>query len=365
MLNIGMVGCGNISPIYLKNITGTFKEINLVAVCDLIRERAEKAQAEYNVPKLYDTMEEMFEDKEIDIILNITRPYQHFEVSKKALLAGKHVYCEKPLGITLEEGEELVALAKEKGLYLGGAPDTFMGAAIQTSRKLIDGGLIGDIVGIRLCMAGGGVETWHPDPDFFYQPGGGPMLDMGPYYITAAINLIGGIKSVYGYANIPIKEKTITSEPHKGTLIKVNTPTHIEAILHFECGVSGSIITSFEMWSRTKQTNIEVYGTKGTLVVPDPNCFNGKIIHIGNNRVETEYPIEFDYAENSRAIGLADMAKAIETGRPGRTTYKQTLHVLEVMTGVLTSAKTGMPVEIKSKFQREAPMDAALEHGIL
>lgn len=365
MLNIGMVGCGNISPIYLQNITGTFKEINLVAVCDLIKERAQKAQKEYNVPKLYDTMEEMFEDKEIDIILNITRPYQHFEVSKKALLAGKHVYSEKPLGITLEQGEELARLASEKGLYLGGAPDTFMGASIQTSRKLIDEGLIGDIVGIRMCMPGGGVETWHPDPDFFYQVGGGPMLDMGPYYITAAINLIGGIKSVYGYANIPVKEKLITSEPQKGTVIKVNTPTHIEAILHFDCGVSGSLLTSFEMRGRTRQTNIEVYGTKGTLIVPDPNCFDGNIIHIDLDKNEKTYPVCFDYAENSRALGLADMAKAIETGRPGRTTYKQTLHVLEVMTGVLTSAKTGMPVEIKNKFQRESPVDASLEHGIL
>ena len=365
MLNIGMVGCGNISPIYLKNITGTFKEIQLIAVCDLIKERAEKAQKEYNVPKLYDTMEEMFKDPEIDIILNITRPYQHFEVSKKALEAGKHVYSEKPLGITLEEGEYLVNLAKEKGLYIGGAPDTFMGAAIQTSRKLIDGGLIGDVLGIRLCMAGGGVETWHPDPDFFYQAGGGPMLDMGPYYITAATNLIGGIKSVYGYANIPVKEKIITSQPQNGTVIKVNTPTHIEAILNFDCGISGSILTSFEMRGRTRQTNIEVYGTNGTLIVPDPNCFNGDIIHIDTEKKETVYPVEFDYYENSRALGLADMAKAIETGRPGRTTYKQTLHVLEVMTGILASAKSGMPVDIKCKFEREAPVDASLEHGIL
>ena len=167
MLNVGMVGVGCISGIYLKNIHGAFKDdIRLVAVCDLIRERAEKAQKEYNVPKIYDTMEELFADPEIDVVLNLTRPYQHYEVSKGALLAGKHVYSEKPLGADLEEGEKLVALAKEKGLTIGGAPDTFLGAGIQTCRKLIDDGLIGEVIGGRCVMANHGMESWHPDPDW-------------------------------------------------------------------------------------------------------------------------------------------------------------------------------------------------------
>lgn len=359
MMNVGMVGVGCISGIYLKNLHEVFNgQLKLAAVCDLIRERAEKAQKEYNVPKLYDTMEELFADPEIDIVLNLTRPYQHYEVSKGALLAGKHVYSEKPLGATLEEGEKLVALAKEKGLMIGGAPDTFMGAGIQTCRKLIDEGLIGNVIGGRCVMANHGMEMWHPDPDFYYQPGGGPLLDMGPYYITALTNLLGGIKSVYGYASTSYPTRLITAEPHVGEIIEVNTPTHIESILHFDSGVSVSLLTSFDIYS-SKQTNIEIYGTKGTLYVPDPNCFGGEIVFFnGETGKKEEYPLAFGFSENSRCLGLWDMAKHLESGSAGRTTYRQTFHVLEVMMSVMKSAKIGAPVALTSHFEREAPMDA-------
>ena len=365
MKKIGMVGVGCISGISLKNFKEVFKDVELVAVCDLIRERAEKAQAEYGVPKLYDTMEELFADPEIDIVLNLTRPYEHYGVSKAALLAGKHVYCEKPLGITLEEGEELVALAEEKGVWLGGAPDTFMGAGIQTAKKLIDSGIIGEFVGGRFAMAGHGMETWHPDPDFYYQRGGGPLFDMGPYYITALINLLGGIKSVYGYTQKGYETRLITAKPHEGEIIRVNTPTHIESFLTFDSGVTVSMLTSFDIYN-TRQTNIEIYGTKGTLYVPDPNNFKGTVTFFnGETRQAEEYPIEFNYTENSRCLGLADMAKAIESGRPPRTSYKQTFHVLEVMASVFKSAETGTPVILSSHFEREAPMDPTLPKGIL
>lgn len=365
MMKIGMVGVGCISGIYLKNFAETFHEVELVAVCDLIRERAENAQKKYNVPKIYDTMYELFDDPEIDIVLNLTRPYEHYEVSKAALLAGKHVYCEKPLGITLEEGEELVKIAEEKGLWLGGAPDTFMGGGIQTCRKLIDSGLIGELVGARFAMAGHGMETWHPDPDFYYQKGGGPLFDMGPYYITAMINLLGGVKSVYGYGHISYTERLITSQPHNGEIIKVNTPTHIESILTLESGKHVSLLTSFDIY-KSAQKDIEIYGTKGTLFVPDPNTFGGEVVFFnGETKSEERFPITFDYVENSRLLGLADMAKAIETGRPGRTTYRQTLHVLEIMAGILKSAETGKSIEIKSKYERTAPMDPLLPHGRL
>ena len=364
-MKVGMVGVGCISGIYLKNFKETFKDVQLVAVCDLIRERAEKAQKEYNIPKLYDTMEELFADPEIDIVLNLTRPYQHYEVSKAALEAGKHVYSEKPLGADWEEGIALVKLAQEKGLWIGGAPDTFMGAGIQTCRKLIDEGLIGNIIGGRCVMANHGMEMWHPDPDFYYQPGGGPLLDMGPYYITALTNLLGGIKSVYGYASTSYPTRLITAEPHVGEIIEVNTPTHIESILHFDSGVSVSLLTSFDIYN-SKQTNIEIYGTKGTLYVPDPNCFGGEIIFFNGETGQKEtYPLAFDYDENSRCLGLADMAKALSANRPGRTTYRQTFHVLEAMMGVMKSAETGLPVTLTSHFEREAPMDASLPKGIL
>jgi len=372
MMNVGMVGVGCISGIYIENFSKVFSELRLVAVCDLIRERAEKAQQAYSVPKLYDTMEELFSDPEIDIVLNLTRPYQHYAVTKAALLAGKHVYSEKPLGADLAEGEELVALAKEKGLMLGGAPDTFMGGGIQTCRKLIDGGLIGEVIGGRCVMANHGMEGWHPDPDFYYQRGGGPLFDMGPYYITALINLLGGIKSVYGYTQKGYETRLITAKPDEGEIIRVNTPTHIESFLTFDSGVTVSMLTSFDIYN-TRQTNIEIYGTKGTLYVPDPNYFGGTInsgaktvnFYNGETKKLEELPLVFDYSNNSRCLGLADMAKAIETGREGRTTYKQTFHVLEIMASIMKSAEIGTPVTLKSHFEKEAPMDPTLPTGVL
>lgn len=365
MLNVGMVGVGNISGIYLENFTNVFRDVKLVAVCDLIRERAEKAQAEYNVPKLYDTMDQLFADPEIDIVLNLTRPYQHYGVSKAALLAGKHVYCEKPLAADLEEGKELVALAQEKGLFLGGAPDTFMGAGVQTARKVIDEGLIGDVIGGHCAMCCHGMESWHTDPDFYYQRAGGPMFDMGPYYLTALVNMLGGIKEIYSKCTAGYKTRLITAEPHVGEIIQVNTPTHIDSLLTFESGAVVSLMTSFDIYS-SKQTNIEIYGTKGTLTVPDPNGFwDDLIFHDGEKDEDIYIPKAFDYCENSRCLGLDDAAAAIESGRRPRASYLQTYHVLEVMCGALESGKTGMPVKIASSFTREAPMDPTLPHGHL
>lgn len=366
-MKVGMVGVGCISGIYLKNFKETFKDVQLVAVCDLICERAEKAQKEYNIPKIYDTMEELFADPEIDMVLNLTRPYQHYEVSKAALEAGKHVYSEKPLGADWEEGTALVKLAQEKGLWIGGAPDTFMGAGIQTCRKLIDEGIIGEVIGGRCVMATHGVESWHPDPDFYYQRGGGPVLDMGPYYITALINLLGGIKRVYATSRTTFSERLITAKPHVGEIIKVNVPTHYETLITFESGVTISFLTTFDLYN-TNQANIQLYGTKGNLYVPDPNCFGsekGMKLLDGSTGEMKELPLEFDYGVNSRCLGLDDLAAAIEQGRPPRTSYKQTYHVLEAMTGIMKSAETGMPYEMTTKFTREAPMDPTLPHGYL
>ena len=367
MLNVGMVGVGCISGIYLENFANTFKNVKLIAVCDLIRERAEAAKEKYNVPKIYDTMEELFADPEIDIVLNLTRPYQHYEVSRAALLAGKHVYSEKPLGADWEEGTELVRLAKERGLWIGGAPDTFMGAGIQTCRKFIDDGNLGDVIGGRCVMSSRGVETWHPDPDFYYQRGGGPLLDMGPYYITALVNLLGEVKSVYGTSRTMFAERLITAHPHENEIIKVNVPTHYECLLNFTSGATVSFLTSFDMYN-AKQANIQLYGTKGNLYVPDPNCFgseNGMRFLNGSTNTEEDVPLEFDYSTNSRCLGLADLAAAIEQNRSPRASYLQTYHVLEVMMGVIKSAETGEPYKMTTRFEREAPMDPSLPHGVL
>lgn len=366
MLNVGMVGVGCISGIYLKNFSEVFKDVKLVAVCDLIKQRAQDAYEKYNIPKIYDTMEELCADPEIDIVLNLTRPYQHYEVSKCALLAGKHVYSEKPLGADYEEGTELVRLAQEKGLWIGGAPDTFMGAGIQTCRKLIDEGKIGDVIGGRCVMATHGVESWHPDPDFYYQRGGGPVLDMGPYYITALINLLGGVKKVYGTSRTTFDKRLITAKPHENEIIEVNVPTHYECLITFESGATVSFLTTFDLYN-TKQANIQIYGTKGNLYVPDPNCFGSEngMIFVNSEGKDEKLELEFDYSVNSRCLGLADMAAAIEQGRMPRASYHQTYHVLEVMTGIMKSAETGQVYEMTTKFERQAPMDPKLEHGRL
>lgn len=364
-VKIGMVGVGDISGIYLKNITGMFKEIELVAVCDLIREKAEKAQAEYGVPKIYDTMHELFADPEIDIVLNLTRPNEHYGVSSEALKAGKHVYSEKPLAATLEDGKKLVALAEEKGLMLGGAPDTFLGAGIQTCRKLIDDGYIGRPIGAAAFMICHGHESWHPDPEFYYEFGGGPMMDMGPYYITALINLLGGIKTVTGLTRRSFPTRTITSQPKFGKVVDVEVPTHILGMMEFDSGAVGTITTTFDVHYPT-QARFEVYGSEGTLIVPDPNYFGGPIqLYRPEEKRYLDMPLTFPYPENSRALGLADMAKAIATGRTPRASYKQTYHVLEVMTAFVRSSDAGAKVEIESRFERQKPMVNSPLTGVL
>lgn len=363
-VKIGFVGCGAISGIYLKNITNLFKEIEIIGVCDLIPERAESAVKEYNIPKLYKDMYELFADPEVDIVLNITRPYEHFAVTDAALRAGKHVYSEKPLGATLEEGQKLVALAKEKGLMLGGAPDTFMGAGIQTCRKLIEDGYIGETIGAAAYMMIHGHETWHPDPDFYYQFGGGPMMDMGPYYITALVNLLGNITDVYAMTKKSFDKRVITSQPHFGEIIDVNVDTHINGNLRFESGAIATITTTFDTYK--VQTGIEVYGTLGTLYVPDPNTFGGPVKLFRPEQGEfLEIPLTFGYKENSRALGLADMAKALITGRKFRTSCDMTYHVLEVMQGLLRSGKERREIAIESRFEKRELMRCIQVPGIL
>ena len=364
MKRIGFVGVGAISGIYLENITNRFKDIEIIGVCDLIRERAENAVKKYNIPKLYNDMYELFADPEVDIVLNITRPYEHYEVTKAALLAGKPVYSEKPLGATWEEGLELVKLAEEKGLWIAGAPDTYMGAGIQTCRKLIDEGAIGDIVGATACFTCHGHESWHPDPEFYYKFGGGPMLDMGPYYVTALVNLMGGVKRVGGMISTPFATRTCTCPQHDGEVITVDVPTSYYGVMEFQSGAVASILTSFDIYGAHLPI-IEIYGSKGTLRVPDPNCFGGPVILHTPEQGDVEIPLAFDYPENSRALGLAEMASALEHGRRPRASYKQTLHVLEVLTGFERAVQNGGYLDLTTTYEREAPMATDMPHGVL
>ena len=366
-VNVAMIGVGCISGIYLENITKVFKEIELIGVCDLIRERAEKAQADYNVPKIYETMHDAFADPEVDIVLNLTRPYEHYEVTKAALEAGKHVYSEKPLGASLEEGIELCDLAEKKGLMLGGAPDTFMGAGIQTCRRLIDDGFIGTPIGSAAFMICNGHESWHPDPEFYYKRGGGPMFDMGPYYLTAMINLLGGVSEVMSASKTTFPQRTITSQPLAGTIVDVDVSTYISGTVKYDSGAIGTIFTTFDVKFPGEATRyIEVYGTEGTLFVPDPNGFSGPVkLYRPEEGKLREIPLMYDYAENSRSLGLADMAKAIVDGRVARCDYTQTFHVLEMIEGFETSSREGRWVKMNSHYDRKPAMVKAKLKGIL
>jgi predicted dehydrogenase len=363
-VKIGFVGCGAISGIYLENITKTFREIEIIGVCDLIRERAENAVKKYNIPKLYNDMHELFADPEIDIVLNITRPNEHFAVSMAALEAGKHVYSEKPLAASLDEGKKIMALAKEKGLLLGGAPDTFLGAGIQTCRKLIDDGVIGTPIGGAGFMICRGHETWHPDPEFYYKRGGGPMMDMGPYYLTALVNLLGGVESVFAMTKKSFGKRTITSKPHNGEIIDVDVNTYIAGTMRFESGAIGTLFTTFDAYYNG-QARLEIYGSEGTLFVPDPNTFGGPVRLYKPGSGEIEIPLGFNYTQNSRALGLADMAKALRTGRQFRANCNQTFHVLEIMEGFNRSGSEHREIPVETHYMKTVPMCPDGVAGIL
>lgn len=364
-VNVAIIGVGDISGIYLKNITEIFGGVKIVGVCDLVREKAERAQTEYRIPKIYPTMHDAFADDEVEMVLNLTRPYEHFDVTQAALLAGKHVYSEKPLAATYEEGKKLAQLAEEKNLLLGGAPDTFLGAGIQTCRKLIDDGYIGEVIGAAAFMICRGHETWHPDPAFYYQHGGGPMLDMGPYYITALVNLVGAVKGVTGTAKASFPQRTITSTPKRGTVVEVEVPTYITGIMDFENGATGTVFTTFDVHYQ-EQARFELYGTKGTLIVPDPNTFGGpvKLLRPEDGSFK-EIPLLYGYSKNSRGLGLADMASALRQNRPARVSHRQTLHVLEIMTAFARSSETRTYIPLETTYSREQPMNNNPVAGVL
>lgn len=364
-VKIGVLGAGAISGIYFKNLTSVFTEVEVAAVCDLFTEKAKEAAEEYKIPKVYETMEEMLADEEIEIILNLTRPNEHYRTTKAALLAGKHVYSEKPLAAAYAEGAELVELAKEKGLMLGGAPDTFLGAGIQTCRKLIDDGFIGDVIGAQAQMVCHGHESWHPAPEFYYQAGGGPMMDMGPYYITALVNLVGRVKGVSGMCGKSFSQRVITSEPKRGTVVDVEVPTHTAGLLQFENGAIGTVLTTFDVYY-DKSACLEIYGTKGTLRVPDPNTFGGSVSLLRpEDGSFKEIPLLFDYADNSRGLGVADMAKALRTKREFRADAEQTLHVLEILTAFEKSSQEGRYLELSSPYHRKNAMENLPVTGVL
>lgn len=363
-VKVGIIGCGNISGIYLKNCSQVFDILEVAACADLDMDRARGKAEEFNIPKAC-SVEELLSDPEIEIVINLTIPKAHAQVTMAALEAGKNVYVEKPLAITREDGLKILQTAKDKGLLVGGAPDTFMGGGIQTCRKLIDDGWIGEPVAATAFMMCHGHESWHPDPEFYYKTGGGPMFDMGPYYLTALVNLIGPVRRITGSARVTFPERTITSAPKYGTKITVDTPTHIAGVMDFENGAVGTIITSFDVW-HAQLPRIEIYGTRGSLSVPDPNGFGGPVLIRTQGASEwSEVPLTHGYAENSRGIGVADMAYALQSGRQHRANVELTYHVLEIMHGFHDASRDGKHYEMKSTCSRPSPLPLGLSGKIL
>ena len=353
----GIIGCGNISGIYCRN-AAKLEALDLVAVADLIPERAENCARECGPARAL-SVAEMLADPEIEIVINLTLPNVHAEVALAVVAAGKSAYNEKPLTITREDGRKLLDLAKEKGVRVGCAPDTFLGGGIQTCRKLIDDGWIGEPIAAVAHMTCHGHESWHPDPEFYYQVGGGPMFDMGPYYLTALVNLIGPVTRVSGSARITFPTRTITSQPKYGTVVEVDVPTHVVGVLDFANGAIGTVLTTFDVWA-AELPRLEIYGTEGSLSVPDPNTFGGPVRVMRAGGEWAEIPLTHGYAENSRGVGAADLAMALRSGRPHRASGELAYHVLDIMHAIHEASAQGKHVKLKSKCRKPAAMKMGL-----
>jgi predicted dehydrogenase len=366
-VRVGVIGTGAISGAYL-GMAKNFPIVEIAACADLDVEVARKRAEEFQIPKVC-TVDELLRDPTIEIILNLTIPKAHVPIALKALDAGKHTYAEKPLAVDREEGRKLLDAAAKKKLRVGCAPDTFMGAGIQTARKVIDDGTIGKPVAFAAFMMGRGHETWHPNPQFYYEKGGGPMFDMGPYYLTALLNLLGPVKRISGMAAIEIPDRVITSEPKRGTKISVETPDHICGMMEFENGAIGTIIQSFATryaeFSGPHKQPITIFGVEGTLRVPDPNQFDGSVhVRLKDEPEWREVPHQF-VTGYGRSVGLADMAYALRSGRPHRCSVEQAFAVLDLMAGFLDSSDSGRGIAPITKYTRPSPMRADLPFGTL
>jgi predicted dehydrogenase len=349
-MRIGVIGCGNISGIYFENLA-KWPETEVVACADLDLSKAEAAAARYGVPKAC-SPEEVLNDQSIGLVLNLTVPKAHFDVCMAAIQAGKHVYVEKPLALSFADGKELIAAAASNGVTVGCAPDTVLGAGIQTSRKFIDDGELGSIVGGNCFMLCPGHESWHPSPEFYYEQGGGPLFDMGPYYLSALITLLGPIKSVTGAAMMASPTRTITSQPKHGKIVPVETPTHIVSILEFVSGAIVQFTASFDV-QRSTLPHIELYGSKCSLLVPDPNGFGGEVIQLQRGgEPGVKVPLATPNDANLRGLGVLDQVRAAESGGRFRASGAIGLHVLEAMEKVLLSAETGTRLELETRPER-------------
>jgi predicted dehydrogenase len=372
-LSVGVIGCGNISAAYF-GLSPLFSGFKINKCADINMAAAEARAAEFGIES--QSVDEMLADPSIDIIVNLTIPDVHYSVTKQILEAGKHAYSEKPLVLSVEEGETLRALATADNLRVGCAPDTFLGGAHQLARNAIDQGRIGKIVSGTCHIMNHGMEHWHPNPDFFFLPGGGPVLDLGPYYVANLINFLGPVKRVGALTSIPQTERTISSEPRAGERIPVKTATTAFALLQFHSGAVISLDSSWDVWAH-RHGNMELYGEKGSIYVPDPNFFGGKVMITdkGNDAVEIEpwdHPFGVPNQEhkegamaNYRTAGLADMVRAIADNRDHRCSLDRTLHGVDVMTSILKSGETGQFIDMSTTCTMPALLDPDEARGLL
>jgi predicted dehydrogenase len=371
---IGIIGCGSISDAYLKGAARS-SFVQVKACADLNPEAARAKAALYGVAAL-DTPA-LLADPDISLVVNLTVPAAHAPVSRQIIEAGKHVYSEKPLAATFAEAAALMEHAHARGLRVGCAPDTFLGAAHQACRRALDAGAIGQAVGGAAVIMGHGAESWHPNPEFFYKPGGGPVLDMGPYYVTQLVNLLGPVRRVAAVASIGNPTRTITSQPLAGTTIQVEVPTTVNAVLEFADGANVSLSASWDVWKHNRTSPIEIYGTEGTLLGVDPNFFGNTPRVCGPdghwrdvdiaaypfgtpNREMRNGTMQADY----RMVGLVDMALAIRQQRPHRASGELALHVLEVLEGLIEASASGRFVSLSTRCARPEPVPPGADESV-
>ena len=369
-LGIGVIGCGNISAAYMR-LAPLFNGIEMRACADLNMEAAEARAAEFNIRA--ETIDGLLAADDVDIVVNLTVPNAHFSVSKQVLEAGKHVYSEKPFVLSVSEGTELAQIAAAQGKRVGSAPDTFLGGSHQLARHLIDNGAVGTVTSGTCFVQSPGMEMWHPNPDFFFQPGGGPILDLGPYYLANLVQLLGPIKRVGAMSSSGSEYRTITSQPRFGEKIKVETPTTIHALLQFDSGAQITFCSSWDVWHHG-HSNMELYGQNGTLYVPDPNFFGGEVRitqrgAYANAGADWDHPFSVindeDVHANYRTAGLADMAMAILEDRPHRCSAELALHVVDAMTAILQSGEQGSFVDLTTSCERPAALGVSEAQALL
>ena len=355
-VRIGLIGCGVISNAYLS-ISERFPVLDFVACSDIVPAASKRTADKFNLEDL--TPDALLARDDIEVVLNLTIPRAHGEVNLAALENGKHAFCEKPFGLDVDEGKRVLQRANDSNLRVGCAPDTFLGGGHQTVRHLVDEGAIGRPLSGTAFMMSHGVETWHPAPEFYYKPGGGPLFDMGPYYITALVNSLGAVKRVAAITSRGFEQRTITSNPKNGEIIDVEVDTHTSGVLEFHSGAVVTVVMSFDVWRHSNRF-IEIHGTDRSITCPDPNGFGGRVAMNGSGREWEEQELTHPNIENSRSIGLADMCTGIRTGRAHRASGDLAFHVLEVMDAFGKSSTTGEHIELTSKPDRPAALPIGL-----